>query len=167
MTVRPARPGDLPALIGIAAGTGMFIGDELQAFVDIMTAHLEGGEAAAGARLMLSCGADGAPAGASYATADAMTQRVANLLFIGVLPAARRGGHGAALLADFDADARAADMRLAIIETASDAMFAPAWSLYRRHGYVEVARVADFYDDGLDKLIFRKRISPSKVAAGN
>jgi len=164
MAVRLARRDDLPALVEIAAGTEMFIGDELQSFVAIMTAHLDGGEAAAGARLMVSCDDRGVPAGAVYSTADAMTQRVADLLFIGVLPAARRGGHGARLLADFEADARAGGMRLAIIETAGDAMFAAAWSLYRRHGYAEVARVADFYDDGLDKLVFRKRICEAKVA---
>ncbi|MCA3255268.1 MAG: GNAT family N-acetyltransferase [Alphaproteobacteria bacterium] len=166
MTIRNARRGDLPALIEIADSTGMFLGGELQSFVDVLTAHLDGADGAAGARLIVSCNADDTPVGATYSMSETMSQRVANLLFIGVLPASRRGGHGAMLLDDFEADARAADMRLAIIETASDAMFAAAWSLYRRHGYAEVARVADFYDDGLDKLIFRKRISGADGASG-
>ncbi len=81
-----------------------------------------------------------------------------NLLFIGVDPVARRLGLGNALLAVFEESALAAESRLAIIETASDALFAPAWAMYRGAGYECEARVRDFYDDGLDKLVFRKRL---------
>lgn len=86
-----------------------------------------------------------------------MAQGVMNLLFIGVAPHGRKNGIGQALLDRFEDVVRTSGARLAIIETASDAMFAPAWSLYKKAGYDEEARVRDFYDDGLDKLIFRKR----------
>ncbi|MBC7769390.1 MAG: GNAT family N-acetyltransferase [Phycisphaerales bacterium] len=95
--------------------------------------------------------------GAAYFTPEVMAQGVMNLLFIGVLPDGRKKGVGQALLDHFEEAVRNSGSRLAIIETASDTMFAPAWSLYKKAGYDEEARVRDFYDDGLDKLVFRKR----------
>lgn len=163
--IRPAIQTDLAALEGIAAGTNMFVGEELQHFMSSMEAHLFATpvDAPPSDTLLVATDTDaeGAPAvGAAYFRPEAMAQGVMNLLFIGVLPEARQRGHGAALLAAFEDAVSTSDARLAIIETASDNMFAPAWELYRSRGYDEEARVRDYYDDGLDKLVFRKRMSP-------
>ena len=158
--IRPATEDDLPALTRVAAGTEMFLGDELSHFTQSMEAHLSPTEGDGGAFSLLAAADDasGAVVGAAYFGPEAMAQGVMNLLFIGVLPEARRGGHGGVLLSAFEDAVAAADARLAIIETASDEMFAPAWGLYRSRGYDEEARVRDYYDDGLDKLVFRKRV---------
>lgn len=139
----------------------MFLGDELGSFVQEMREHLEALEAGGSrtATLVVAVESDHAPAmGAAYYTPEVMAQGVMNLLFIGVDTNARRKGFGAALLSAFEKDVAAAKARLAIIETASDEMFSPAWALYRSHGYEAEARVRDFFDDGLDKLVFRKRV---------
>ncbi|MCM8557269.1 GNAT family N-acetyltransferase [Sphingomicrobium sediminis] len=151
--IRPALAADRDALRAIAEGTQMFLGDELDHFAAMLDAELESG---AKPTLLVADHGNG-PEAAAYWQPEAMAQGVANLLFIGTRPEARRSGHGAALLQAFEAEARKAN-RLAIIETASDAMFAPAWALYRGHGYSKEARIADYYDDGLDKLIFSKRL---------
>ncbi|MGG7567029.1 GNAT family N-acetyltransferase [Rhodovulum sp. DZ06] len=62
----------------------------------------------------------------------------AELLSIGAAPAARRMGLGAALLARFDAEARARGAEAAFLEVAVDNPGAEA--LYRRAGWAEVGR---------------------------
>ena len=157
--IRPATKDDLPALTRVATGTEMFLGDELPHFMRSLEAHLSPTEEDGGAFSLLVAADDAAKVvGAAYFGPEAMAQGVMNLLFIGVLPEARRGGHGGALLLAFEDAVRAAKARLAIIKTASDEVFAPAWGLYRSRGYDEEARVRDYYDDGLDKLVFRKRV---------
>lgn len=140
----------------------MFLGDELESFMSGMIAHLsavETGEDTPFTLIVATEAADEASSilGAAYFTPEVMAQGVMNLLFIGVLPKARQSGIGQALLDHFEAAVRHVGARIAIIETASDAMFAPAWALYKKAGYEEEARIRDFYNDGLDKLVFRKR----------
>ena len=162
--IRNAKSTDLPDLKKIAEGAQMFLGDELDSFMSEMTSHLtsvDRGEDTQSELVVATDGdSDAAPVvGAAYFAPEVMAQGVMNLLFIAVAPDGRKQGFGQALLARFEDAAHAGNARLAIIETASDDMFAPAWSLYQKAGYDQEARVRDFYDDGLDKLIFRKRLS--------
>ena len=142
----------------------MFIGDELESFVEMMRAHFQAtgsGEPSDEALVVATDGAlDGSSViGAAYYAPEVMAHGIMNLLFIGVLPEARNRGVGRALVDHFDGAARQRGARLAIIETASGDSFAPAWALYGKAGYDREARIRDYYDDGLDKIIFRKRLS--------
>ncbi|MEL7485840.1 MAG: GNAT family N-acetyltransferase [Pseudomonadota bacterium] len=161
--IRPAEKQDLAAIRSIAERTDMFLGDELAAFTAELAAHLNADDDAArsdaGLIVAVNGESDASPViGAAYFAPETMAQGVMNLLFIGVAPEARRVGAGRSMLGHFEGVARAGGARLAIIETAGDAMFAPAWALYRNAGYEEAARIRDYYDDDLDKLIFRKPI---------
>jgi len=156
--IREANVQDLQALQTIAEETQMFLGEELAAFMGMLEEHL-GAPASSPATLLVATGRKTTRVmGAAYFAPEVMAQGVMNLLFIGVLRDARRQGLGAALLQHFELQAQASQHRLAIIETASEAQFAPAWALYQRHGYEQEARVRDYYDRGLDKLIFRKAL---------
>ena len=139
----------------------MFLGEELDSFYQQMAAHLDTARAGEEPDATLIVATDdkdrSSVIGAAYFVPEVMAQGVMNLLFIGVLPGARKRGVGQALLDQFEDAIRTSHARLAIIETASDPLFAPAWSLYRKAGYDQEARVRDYYDDGLDKLVFRKR----------
>jgi ribosomal protein S18 acetylase RimI-like enzyme len=146
----------------VAEGTQMFLGEELENFMSSMATHLSAAERSEDTPFILIVATESEEeaspiVGAAYFAPEVMAQGVMNLLFIGVLPDGRKKGVGQALLDHFEEVVRASGARLAIIETASDDMFAPAWSLYKKAGYDEEARVRDFYDDGLDKLVFRKR----------
>lgn len=160
--IRNAQTKDLPGLRKVAECTQMFLGDELESFMSSMATHLSAVERGEDTPFTLTVAVEGEEeaspiVGAAYFTPEVMAQGVMNLLFIGVLPDGRRKGVGQALLEHFEEAVRSSGARLAIIETASESMFAPAWSLYKKVGYDEEARVRDFYDDGLDKLVFRKR----------
>ena len=153
MTIHKAVMADRDAILAVAADTGMFLGQELDHFAATIDEQLSDTPSD---HFLVSRNADDSIAAAAFWHPEDMTQGVANLLFSGTLATARRSGHGRALLAAYEV--AAAPARLSIIETASDAMFAPAWELYRAKGYERVAVIPDYYDDGLDKLIFRKRL---------
>ncbi len=160
--IRNARTTDLSAIAEVSKSTSMFLGEELDNFMGMLEAHFDPPTADApdGANLIVATDGEGDDApvvGAAYFMPEPMAQGVMNLLFIGVLPSTRKRGIGKALLGAFEAEVVSTKARLAIIETASDAMFAPAWALYRGAGYSEEARIRDYYEDGLDKLVFRKR----------
>ncbi|MEM8852299.1 MAG: GNAT family N-acetyltransferase [Pseudomonadota bacterium] len=159
--IRHATEHDLPQIRTVAESTGIFLGDELSTFVHEMAQLLSASSPITPTATLLVAsdgeGADAPVAGVAYFAPEVMAQGVMNLLFIGVHPDARNHGVGGALIESFENAARSAGARLAIIETASDEMFAPAWALYTKAGYSEEARVRDYYDDGLHKLIFRKR----------
>lgn len=164
--IRRAAKADLPALKQIAKSTGMFRPDELTHFASEMEAHFEDPEAGqiAGAAFLVAeregSGVAGGPVcGAACFAPEAMGERVMNLVFLGVAPSARGTGLGKALVAAFEDAARAHGTRLAVIETASDPVFAPARALYETSGYRAAARIPDFYADGLDKVVFTKRLA--------
>jgi ribosomal protein S18 acetylase RimI-like enzyme len=52
----------------------------------------------------------------------------------------------------------AASGRLLVIETSSLPRYEAARRLYQRHHYREVARIADFYAEGDDRVIYAKRL---------
>ncbi|MEM9302168.1 MAG: N-acetyltransferase [Pseudomonadota bacterium] len=159
--IRSAVADDLADIVRIAAETHMFLGDELQSFAAELQSNLHGdrGDEPHEATLRVATtneAGDSPVVGVIYFAPEVMAQGVMNLLFIAVDPNHRKRGVGRALLAHFESSVVELGARLAIIETASDPMFAPAWSLYRRAGYEEEARIRDYYDRGLDKLIFRR-----------
>ena len=77
----------------------------------------------------------------------------AEILTFGVVPAARRRGHGAALLQGALAVARARGAGAMFLEVAAGN--APALALYTREGFAEVGRRRRYYSDGADALVLR------------
>ena len=96
--------------------------------------------------------------GFAYARPEPLTEGTWNLLSLAVRPAAQRQGLGAALVRAVEDRLRAEGARLVIIDTAGTKEFAPAQALYARLGYAEVARIADFWADAVDKVTFACRL---------
>lgn len=90
----------------------------------------------------------------------------AELLAIGVLPAARGQGLGQALLDAVLADAAAGGTRVLFLEVAIDNR--PACALYRRAGFAEVGRRPGYYwprgGPPVDALILRRTLDPPAAA---
>ena len=80
----------------------------------------------------------------------------AELLTLAVDPARRRRGAGAALLAAFEARARAEGAAEAVLEVAE--RNGPARALYARAGWREAGRRPRYYADGQDALVLRKTL---------
>ncbi len=96
----------------------------------------------------------------AYAAPERMTAGCWNLLLIAVHPAAQRSGIGAALVRAVEREALARGARILLVETSGLAAFDGTRTFYRCCGYAEEARIRDFYLDGEDKVVFRKRLSP-------
>ena len=78
----------------------------------------------------------------------------AEILTLAVIPAARRRGLGASLLAGAMAAARARGAAAMFLEVAAGN--AAALTLYRGFGFVEVGRRRRYYPDGSDALVLRR-----------
>ncbi len=79
--------------------------------------------------------------------------------FLGVLPGAQGAGFGSAILAWYEAEARAAGMRNVWICAAS--FNDGAVRLYERCGFEHVVVLDDLIKPGFDEVLMRKRLSPS------
>lgn len=84
-----------------------------------------------------------------------------DLYWIAVVPEQHGRGTGTLLLSEVERRLALVDARLVIIETSSQPAYAPTRRFYQARGYVEVARVPDFYAPGDDRVIFAKRIRPN------
>lgn len=85
-------------------------------------------------------------------------QDAAEILTVGVVPAARRGGLARLMLADLLAEAVRRGAREAFLEVRVDNEAARA--LYRREGFEEIGRRRGYYDGGrVDAVTMRKRIA--------
>lgn len=87
-----------------------------------------------------------------------LTEGTFDLYWIAVDPAWRRHGYGQALLEFAERDAASRGGRLLLIETSSQETYGGTVHFYERNGYPLLARIADFYKPGDDKLIFGKRL---------
>lgn len=93
-----------------------------------------------------------------------MSDGVFDLYWIAVDPAAQGGGAGRVLMAEAESKARAAGGRMVLVETGGQPSFAPTRRFYERIGYVEVARLPDFFRVGDDKVIYGRRFDGATLA---
>jgi ribosomal protein S18 acetylase RimI-like enzyme len=90
-----------------------------------------------------------------------------DLYWIAVDPACRGRGIGRDLLVQVEAEVRARDGRLLVVETSSTSPYAAARGFYVACGYYHEATVRDFYAPGDDLIVFRKELSAGNVAPGS
>jgi ribosomal protein S18 acetylase RimI-like enzyme len=144
--IRPARAGDLAALIRIEHS--VFEGDRLsrdslRRFIKAPSVALLVGERAGGV--------------SGYAlTGFRRGSKRARLYSIAADPGVALRGMGSALLAASEEAARVRGCECLCLEVRIDN--ARAIALYRRKGFVQTGREADYYEDGAEALRFEKRL---------
>jgi GNAT superfamily N-acetyltransferase len=154
--LRPSEPGETPALLALADGTGVFKPIEIQALREVLDDY-HSHEHANGHRCVTAWH-DERPIGFAYWAPAEMTDRSWYLYWIAVRRDLQALGSGAQLLRACEADVRAAGGRLLLIETSSLPSYEPTRRFYAKHGYEPPSVIRDFYADGDDMLIFRKRM---------
>ena len=96
--------------------------------------------------------------GLAHARPEALTDATWNLLALAVRPSAQGRGIAAALVSQGEAAMQDRGARLVIVDTAGTADYAAARRLYARLGYAQVARIPDYWAEGVDKITFAKRL---------
>ena len=155
-TLRPSEPSETPALLAIAAGTEVFKPIEIETLAEVL-ADYHAHERANGHRCVTAW-QDGRPIGFVYWAPEEMADRTWYLWWIAVRRDLQSQGSGAALLDACEADVRAAGGRLLLIDTSSLPSYEPTRRFYVKHGYEPPCVIRDFYADGDDMLVFRKRM---------
>jgi ribosomal protein S18 acetylase RimI-like enzyme len=96
--------------------------------------------------------------GFAYAAPERMTDGTWNLLAIAVDASEQSRGVGTALMHRAETVLTDCDQRLLLVETSGLDDYAPTRRFYRHLGYVEEARIRDFYQAGEDKISFIKAL---------
>jgi ribosomal protein S18 acetylase RimI-like enzyme len=88
------------------------------------------------------------------------TDRTWDLYWIAVDSTLQGVGIGTILLEEIERRLSGQHARMLIAETSSRSDYAATRGFYSRRGYVEAARLRDFYEPGDDRIIFVKRFLP-------
>ena len=150
LSVRPLRRDDLAALASVLEATELFPSDMLAGMVAPWFA-------APSVAVWLVAEGAGGVCGFAHAVPEALTEGTWNLLALAVRPAAQGRGIGAALVRGARAALAAQGSRLVIVDTAGTGDYAGARRLYARLGFAEVARIPEFWAEGVDKGTFTRR----------
>jgi GNAT superfamily N-acetyltransferase len=152
---KPPQATQRPRIADIVAATGVFRADEIDVALEVFDAY---------------CSAPGEDysAIAAYSKTDEMaafaffgptpcTLGTWDLYWIVVHPGFQGCGVGRELVERVERQMRSAGARMCIIETSSRDDYSTTRRFYLACGYQEVARIADFYDVGDDRVTYAKQ----------
>ncbi len=151
-----AAPGDIDAVSRLVQATGMFSEEEADTAREIVEASLAHGTAS-GYRFILA-DRDGLLGFACYGRIP-LTRSSYDLYWIAVAPGSQRKGLGSRLLGLVEQAAMALGADALYVDTSGRAQYQTTRAFYLARGYVQAARLADFYAPGDDKIVFLKRLT--------
>ena len=154
---RPTAPADTSQLLALTAATGFFKPHEVETLDEVLADYFKEARDDYG-HLAFTWEEDGAPIGFAYYAPTEMTDRTWELWWIVVDPSRQGRGLGRQMLQFVEDDIRRRDGRILLIETSSTAHYEPTRRFYLKNDYALAARIADFYADADDKVIFSKRL---------
>jgi ribosomal protein S18 acetylase RimI-like enzyme len=161
--IRITTRSETDQLIALAEGTGVFKPLELDALREVLDDYHNAQDPAGHRARTLEL--DGQPIGFAYYAPTAMTDRTWHLYWIFVGKTSQARGLGSTLLTYAEEDIIRSGGRLFLIETSSLPSYEPTRRFYLKHGYEQAALVRDFYSDGDDLVIFRKRLWAAEEVA--
>lgn len=158
--IRAAIKADATIIKSLAVESGLFSTEEV-GFLDeplegFFNGHL------ADHQWLVYHGPDGAVIAAAYVAPESFADRMWNLYFIAVSPTAQDTGAGTALISHIEqmlGDMGEAKARTLIVETSSTDQFERTRAFYTRRGFVEEARIRQFYGPEEDKVVFWKSLA--------
>jgi len=151
---REVRESDSPVVGEIVRGTGFFTPAEVAVAVELVDERLARGPAS-GYEFVFAEQA-GRVVGYTCYGQIAATEGSYDLYWIAVAADRQRAGVGAALLVETERLIAAAGGRRVYVETSGREQYMPTRGFYERNGYLEEARLKDFYRPGDDKVVYVK-----------
>jgi ribosomal protein S18 acetylase RimI-like enzyme len=153
--IRPTEPRDTDALVQLAGETGVFKPAEIVALREVLDDYHAGDHPEA---RCITYEKDDQPIGFAYYAPAAMTDRTWQLWWIAVSKHTQTRGLGGRLLHHVEEDIRRQRGRQLLIETSSLPHYEPTRRFYLKHDYQQAGLQPDYYADGDDMVIFRKRL---------
>jgi len=157
--IRPTTPADTPALLALTAGTGVFKPHEIETLDEVLRDYHA--ENAAQGHVSVAWDEAGQVLAYAYWAPAAMTDRTWYLYWIAVQKTEQARGLGTRLLGHVEEDIRRRAGRVLFIETSSLSHYEPTRRFYLKNGYEVNGVLRDFYSEGDDMVVFRKRITPA------
>ena len=154
--IRAAQPADTPTLVALTEATGVFKPHEVEALQEVLSDYYEFNN-----QHHHYCVVDerhGQIAGYAYYAPAAMTDRSWYLYWIAVNKATQARGIGGELLRYVEKDITARDGRVLFIETSGLPYYELTRKFYLKHHYEQTGVLRDYYSDGDDMVVFRKKL---------
>lgn len=155
--MRAVVPADVAEFLRVSESSGLFRAEELGAVEWMLQGHFAAGESSEQTILVYESG--GGLRGVVCFTERPFADRVWELQMIAVDGVEQRRGIGSGMLGAVEAVVRERGGRLLLIETSDQGSFERTRQFYRGHGYVEAARIPDYFADGDGKVSFIRRLS--------
>ncbi len=154
--IRPAKLSDRDAMTKLFSALNLFDTDELKFMSDLIDSYFDG---TLGEGHYWIVGGDNTMVSAAYYAPESFGQNVYNLYFIGVLPNLQGQGTGSLMLRYVENHLQELGQRLLLIETSGLANFAKTREFYLKNNYEKEATIREYYKEGDDKIIFRKKLT--------
>lgn len=155
--IRPTVPSDTPALVALAQATGVFKPMEIEALQEVLDDYHD--QMHQYGHRCITYEHEGQIIGFAYYAPTAMTDRGWHLYWIAVSKQTQARGVGGELLRYSEDDIRRQRGRQLLIETSSLPHYELTRRFYLKHGYEQACVQPDYYADGDDMVVFRKRLT--------
>lgn len=152
-----ARPEDRLAVREIVTSTGFFSGPEVDVAEELVQERLAKGEQS-GYFFVFADSPQGRTLGYACYGPTPCTVRTFDLYWVAVHEAMRGRGLGKTLLAEVEERLRGRGGGKLVAETSSREQYAPTRRFYQSCGFIQEARIRDYYAMGEDILYFTKNI---------
>jgi ribosomal protein S18 acetylase RimI-like enzyme len=155
--IRPTTVEDTAALLQLTQATGVFKPHEIDALNEVLSDYHA--ETHRFGHVSVTEEENGQILGYAYYAPAAMTDRTWYLYWIAVSKTLHARGIGSKLLRHAEKDIQHRGGRVLFIETSSLPHYEPTRRFYLKHGYGQEAVLHDYYSDGDDMVIFRKKLA--------
>lgn len=150
--IRKVTPSDLESLKQVLDSCGLFPPEYLDDMISDYFDNLNTNE------IWFTFVEDDTPISIGYCVPEKLTTGTYNLLAIGVSVNVQRKGIASEMMNYIEQELKTMGARILIVETSSDDAQIGARNLYNKLGYDQEAIIRDFWNEGEDKIIFRKRL---------
>jgi ribosomal protein S18 acetylase RimI-like enzyme len=155
--IRPTSSDDAEKLVALTEATGFFRPHEIDALRGVLDAYFEGETGHAS----YTSEGDEVVNGFVYMGEADMADRTWYVWWLVVASSTQGRGVGRELLRIAEEEARRREGRVMFIETSGQPLYESTRRFYLKNGYEREAVLRDYYRDGDDLVVFRKRLTPA------
>ncbi len=159
LLIRAMQSADVDAVRALALVNKMFAPDEMGAIDEMASGYLDG--SVPGHQWVVAESA-AAVVGGAYFAPEPFGDRVWNLYFLAVAPDLHGRGVGSGIVDHVVRQLGSVGpdiARILIVETSSTDAYRRARSFYAARGFVEEARIREFYGPRDDKVVFWRQVN--------